>query len=97
MKRRKQVKQKSRTNRLIAVVLVVAAVTLVVLALRQQSQQSTSGAETTLPDSDTSFSIPIHVGQPAPKFTAISADGEPYTVTPGDGRPKVIVFYMGFQ
>ena len=37
------------------------------------------------------------VGKPAPEFTATGADGKPYTVKPGDGRTKVVVFYMGFR
>jgi hypothetical protein len=51
----------------------------------------------TLRDTDTAFSIPSRVGQPAPEFTAIDADDEPYMFKPGDGRPKAIIFYMGFQ
>ena len=58
-------------------------------------QRPAGDAIAALKDSDTAFSVPTHVGQPAPAFTAINVDGQPYTVKPGDGRPKVIVFYMG--
>ena len=34
-------------------------------------------------------------GQPAPPFTLPDSDGKTYTVTPGQGRPLVIVFHMG--
>lgn len=55
---------------------------------------TTGGA--TLPDTDSAFNVPTHVDQPAPEFTATNVDGQPYTMKPGDGRPKVLVFYMGF-
>lgn len=35
------------------------------------------------------------VGQPAPAFALTDADGERYTVTPGQGKPLVLVFHMG--
>ncbi len=55
-----------------------------------------SDGETGLPNSDTAFTLPDHVGEPAPAFSAIGVDGKPYTVTPGDGLPKALVFYMGY-
>ena len=70
---------------LLAVVIIIGAV------VWQQSTKTATG----LRDSDTAFSISTHVGQPAPKFTATGVDGQPYTMTPGDGRPKAIAFYMG--
>lgn len=35
------------------------------------------------------------VGQPAPAFTLADAEGTAYTVTPGEGRPLVLVSHMG--
>lgn len=35
------------------------------------------------------------VGQPAPSFILSDADGTSYTVTPGQGRPLVLVSHMG--
>jgi hypothetical protein len=35
------------------------------------------------------------VGQSAPGFALPDADGTTYTVTPGQGRPLVLVFHMG--
>ena len=49
-----------------------------------------------LRDSDTAFTVSTHAGQPAPAFTALDAQGQSYSVTPGDGRPKAILFYMGY-
>ena len=92
-RRKKQAQQKSKTGPLIVVTLVIAAVVIGGLVI---FRPSTSGSGTALRDSDTAFSISTHIGQPAPRFTAIGVDGQPYTVTPGDGHPKVIVFYMGY-
>lgn len=81
-------------GRIIAVVLVIGAV---IAGGLWASQQFTPRTGSTLRDSDTAFSIATHVGQPAPEFTATGADGQPYTFTPGAGRPTAIVFYMGFR
>lgn len=54
------------------------------------------GAQTNLPNSKNTFSVPTLVGQAALSFTATNVDGKPFTVTPGDGRAKVLVFYMGY-
>lgn len=35
------------------------------------------------------------VGQPAPAFTLADAEGTTYTVTPGQGRPLVLISHMG--
>ena len=94
MSKKKRATQKPKTGRLIAVALVIGAVIVGGLVISQQSAPSTG---TALRDSDTTFSVPTHVGQPASGFTATGVDGQPYTVTPGDGRPKAIVFYMGYQ
>ena len=57
-----------------------------------------TGAFRTAPqETDTTFSVPTFVGKAAPEFTATGADGKPYTVKPGDGRSKAIVFYMGYR
>jgi cytochrome oxidase Cu insertion factor (SCO1/SenC/PrrC family) len=93
-KRRAKQQQKLRTRQIVIVALIVGALIIGGLVV---AQQFASGGGTTLRDTDTAFSIPTHVGQPAPTFTAINVDGQLYTVTPGDGRPKAIVFYMGFQ
>lgn len=54
------------------------------------------GSGTGLGNSGTAFSVPDHLGQPAAAFTAVNVDGQSYTLKPGDGRAKAIVFYMGF-
>jgi hypothetical protein len=35
------------------------------------------------------------VGKPAPAFTLADSEGKSYTVTPGQGRPLVLVSHMG--
>lgn len=37
------------------------------------------------------------VGKPAPGFTLSDSDGKSYTVTPGQGRPLVVLFHMGIN
>ena len=94
MSKKKRAARKLKAGQLIVVVLVIGVIAIGGWAIAQQFAPRSS---TTLRDSDTTFSIPTHVGQPAPEFTAIDMDGQPYTVTPGDGRPKAMVFYMGFR
>jgi hypothetical protein len=35
------------------------------------------------------------VGKPAPPFALSDSEGKSYTVTPGAGRPLVLIFHMG--
>ncbi len=35
------------------------------------------------------------VGKPAPAFTLPDSEGQTYTITPGQGKPLVLVFHMG--
>lgn len=94
MSKKKRATRQPKTALIITGVLVIGAV---IIGGLWEPRRSASGGDGTLRDSDTAFSVSTHVGQPAPKFTAINVDGQPYTMTPGDGQPKAIVFYMGFQ
>lgn len=98
IKKSKQ-KKKNNTRYLIASTVIIAVVIVLALGFvfRQQTKQPITDNGITLRDSDTAFSFSTLVGQPAPEFTAIGVDGQPYTVTPGDGRAKAIIFYMGFR
>ena len=93
MVKKRRAGQKLRNRQLMVIAAVVGVLILggVWIAFRLGS-----GASGGLHNSDTAFSLPDHVGQPAPAFSAVAADGQPYKVTPGDGRAKAIVFYMGF-
>ena len=88
--------RRSNTANIILAVVVIGTLVIGGLAVSQVATRG-SGSETTSRESETTFSVSAHVGQPASAFTAIGVDGQPYTVTPGDGRPMAIVFYMGFQ
>ena len=92
--KKKRAARKPRTGLIIVAIGVIGLIIAGGLAL---SGQFAPGQESALRDSDTAFSLSTHVGQPAPEFTALGVDGQPYTFTPGDGRPKAIVFYMGFR
>ena len=84
-----------QTSRTWLIVAVVGVIVLIggVIAL----PTLTNSTRTSLPDSANTFSVPTLVGQSAPAFTATNVDGKPFTLTPGDGKAKVIVFYMGFR
>ena len=92
MIKKKREAQKIRNRRLV----VAAAVIVGVLILGGAWLVIRSGASGGPSNSDTAFNVPDHVGQPAPAFTAVNVDGQPYTLKPGDGRAKAIVFYMGY-
>lgn len=94
MTRKTRAKQKRRIGQLVVVALVLGGMIAAGWVISRRSASDTGSA---LRDTDTAFSVPTHVGQPAPEFTAIGVDGRPYTMTPGDGRPKALVFYMGFR
>ena len=95
MIKKRRAEQKLRIRRL-SVVVAVVVVGVLILGGVWIAFRLGSGASGGLHNSDTAFSVPDHVGQPAPAFSAVAADGQPYTLTPGDGRAKAIVFYMGF-
>ncbi len=92
MNKGKRTRNDSKTRRVVGVGLVVVTVAVVGYAVAQQF----SGDSTGLRNSQNAFSVFDRVGQPAPGFTAINVDGQPYTFKPGQGRPQVIVFYMGY-
>ncbi len=94
MSKKKRTNPNPRTDQWIVVALIIGAVIVGGLIV---SQSSAPDSGTALRDSDTAFSFSTLIGQPAPTFTAIGVDGQPYTVTPGDSRPKAIVFYMGYR
>ena len=48
-----------------------------------------------LPNTDSAFNVGTLIGQPAPAFTLVDANGEPYEFQPGDGRKYVFAFNMG--
>ncbi|GEM_PF-6104906 len=57
-----------------------------------QSRQSSPAAD--LPSSGSPLSVAA-IGKSAPGFSLPNQDGQTYTLTPGDGKNHVLVFYMG--
>ena len=94
MNKKRQVVRNHRTRQRIVVVALVVGVLIVGGVLL--ASRLNLGSGTGLGNSSTAFSVPDHVGQPAPAFTAVNVDGQPFTLKPGDGRAKAIVFYMGY-
>jgi hypothetical protein len=83
-----------------AIGLAVAAVVIVaLLALRSDSEPSRVAAPDGLPGPrggpSVAQDVNTLVGQPAPAFTLSDSEGTSYEVTPGQGRPTVLVFHMG--
>ncbi len=74
-------------------VIVVAGVWLL------SRDQSPPGSESRLPGPvggrDVSQDVKTLVGQRAPSFSLSTADGQSHMVTPGRGRPTVLIFHMG--
>lgn len=93
MSRRRSTNPKSAAKGLVAGILVAAVVMGGLLVGRRGAPSGVAA----LPENETAFSVSTHVGEAAPAFTAMGVDGEPYSVRPGDGRPKALIFYMGFR
>lgn len=93
---RRQREQLTRWAAIAAVALVAAGV-IAWLAVGRLS--SGVGAPSELPGPEggprIAQDVGTLVGQPAPAFTLADADGTSYTVTPGQGRPVVLVSHMG--
>ena len=68
------------------------------LVSRSAAQTPSSGA-TSLPGPlggpSVAQDVNTLVGKQAPAFTLSDSDGTSYTVTPGQGKPLVLVFHMG--
>lgn len=81
----------------IAAVALVAVGAIAWLALGRFSQRV--DAPTALPGPEggprVAQDVGTLIGQPAPAFALADADGTSYTVTPGQGRPLVLVSHMG--
>lgn len=100
---RKQRSRSARTRRSSAAwwTLGFTAVALVAagtwFALRPDPQGAVNGGPLPGPQGGSSVAQDVNtlVGKPAPSFTLADSDGNSYTVTPGQGRPLVLVSHMG--
>lgn len=85
-----------RLGWLIAAIAVLAVVAGGWLVLREQpAAQSTSALPGPAGGRDVAQDVSTLVGQRAPAFMLATAAGRTYTVTPGRGRPTVLIFHMG--
>ena len=76
---------------------IVAAAYLVSLALRPSGEtaSSLSGLPGPLGGPEVAQDVNTLVGKRAPTFTLSDSEGKSYAVTPGQGKPVVLVFHMG--
>ena len=59
------------------------------------SQSRQSSPATSSPSQAGPLGLAV-VGQPAPGFSLTDQYGQPYTLSPGDGKNHLLVFYMGY-
>jgi len=59
--------------------------------------ESVSGTGLPGPIGGSSVAVDVNtmLGKPAPAFTLLDSDGTSYAITPGQGRPIVLVSHMG--
>ena len=85
---------------------VVAGVAAVVFAIAvggwllfrpSAAGESVSGTGLPGPIGGSSVAVDVNtlVGKPAPAFTLLDSDGTSYAITPGQGRPIVLISHMG--
>ena len=98
--RQTNVKRRSRPGWVVGLIVIVGVVLVgVVASLALRSRSQTSAGATGLPapigGPDVAQDVNTLVGKPAPAFTLPDSDGKRYTVTPGQGKPLVLVSHMG--
>ncbi len=77
----------------LALSLLVVGVGVALVVYLSQSRQSSQAA------SSPSQAGPLNIatiGGPAPGFSLVDQNGQPYTLSPGDGKNHLLVFYMGY-
>ena len=91
--------QQAGRARWVALLVVVAAMVGIIAwqFLRPRAQTATSfgGLPGPIGGSEIAQDINTLVGKPAPSFTLPDSEGKRYTVTPGQGRPLVLISHMG--
>jgi hypothetical protein len=76
-------------------VLIVAAALTWGLLRRSAETAGPGGLPGPLGGPEIAQDVNTLVGRPAPAFTLADSEGRSYPVTPGHGRPTVLVFHMG--
>lgn len=89
--------QRLRPTRWLVAAAVVGVVVAAWLVLRPASETAAGPGGLPGPLGGPGVAVDVNtlVGKPAPAFTLSDSDGKRYTVTPGQGRPLVLVFHMG--
>lgn len=78
-----------------AVVLIVAGALTWGILQRNPGVSGAGGLPGPLGGPDVAQDVNTLVGRPGRAFTLADSEGKPYLVTPGHGRPTVLVFHMG--
>ena len=103
MSKREMMRQKSRQqhrrNRfwISAGLAAIALIAVAVLRTVIPSAPNTDSPDVAgnLPDTDSALNVGTLIGNTAPAFTLMDANGEPYEFQPGDGGKYVFAFNMG--
>jgi hypothetical protein len=80
---------------IVGVVVVAAIAAGAWLMLRSGEGAAPAGLPGPIGGSSVAMDVNTLVGKPAPAFTLSDSDGKSYAVTPGQGRPIVLVSHMG--
>jgi len=82
---------------LAAIVGVLMIIVVVSLAMRPRSQPAPGSGGLPGPIGGPAVAQDVNtlIGKPAPAFTLPDSEGKRYTVTPGQGRPLVLISHMG--
>ncbi len=80
-----------------AVVLAVAVAAWALFrpSAANESLTPTGGLPGPIGGSSVAMDVNTLIGKPAPAFTLSDSDGKSYAVTPGRGRPIVMISHMG--
>ena len=76
-------------------VMVIIGVASLALRPRAQTATGSSGLPGSIGGPEVAQDVNTLIGKSAPAFTLPDADGKRYTVTPGQGRPLVLISHMG--
>ncbi len=81
----------------VAILMLAVAVGAWVLFRPSTAGEATSGTGLPGPIGGSSVAVDVNtlVGKPAPAFTLLDSDGTSYAITPGQGRPIVLISHMG--
>ena len=80
---------------MVAVVIAFGAWVLFRPAPAGGGNSGTAGMPGPIGGSNVAMDVNTLVGKPAPAFTLSDSDGTSYAVTPGQGKPIVLISHMG--